>query len=280
MIQKKISVIIGPTASGKSGLALRLAKKHDSCVVNADSMQIYKDLSILSARPQPHETEQVPHFLYGYVDAWTQGTVQEWLGKVIPVLKQEKNPILVGGTGLYLSSLINGINEIPEIDPAIREKVRAMDIEAVRDRVQDCPWTDPQRLRRALEVQLSTGKPLSFFQKQPKKRLLQADFQVIFIQPPRPILYRRCEQRFDQMMEQGALQEVEKLLSLKPTGGVLKAIGVPEIIQYLQGDISKTQMREQVILSTRHYAKRQLTWFRHQLHADVILSDPKEDLDL
>jgi len=277
---KKIIAIMGPTASGKSGLAVRLAHQLNGTVVNSDSMQIYKDLTLISARPTPTEMDGIPHLLYGYADAWTQGTVQDWLEKVVPVLKEVENPILVGGTGLYFSSLINGINEIPEVDKGVRQTVRQMSIEEVRKKVKDCPFSDPQRLRRALEVQLTTGKPLAYFQSLPKKKLYDVDFKTIFINPPRELLYQNCDIRFRQMIEQGGVEEVERLLTLKPTGGVLKAIGVHEIISYLQGDISKEEMIEQAILSTRHYAKRQITWFKHQIKADIVCTNPKEHIDI
>ena len=276
---KKITVIFGPTASGKSGLALQIAQQINGCIVNADAIQTYQDLSLISARPQPEETQLVPHHLYGYLDAWTQGTVQDWLERVVPVLEQEENPVLVGGTGLYLSSLINGINEIPTIDNDVRKHVRDMPIDEVKSKVKDCFFTDPQRLRRALEVQLSTGKNIKYFQNQPKKKIIQADFTTIFLNPPRERLYQNCELRFHQMIEQGGIEEVKLLMDKKPTGGVLKAIGVPEIILYLQGNISKEDMCRQAILSTRHYAKRQITWFRHQLKADLTLTD-KSDFHL
>lgn len=271
MANKKIRVIIGPTASGKSALAIKIAKEIDGSVINADAMQIYKDLTLISARPTLQEMQGIPHLLYGYADAYFQSSVQDWLRRVVPVLKETENPVLVGGTGLYISSLVNGINRIPDVDEDIRKQVRNMDINDVRKQVIDCPAVDPQRLRRALEIQLTTGKPLSYFTKQPKEKLLDADFQVIFVNPPRSFLYERCAIRFHQMIEQGGIQEIEHLLTLKPTGGVLKAIGVPEIISYLQGDISKEEMCEQAILSTRHYAKRQITWFRHQIKSDMIL---------
>ena len=143
---KKVICIMGPTASGKSGLAVRLAKEKKGTVINADSMQIYKDLTLISARPTESEMEGVPHLLYGYLDAWTQGTVQDWLSRVVPVLKETENPILVGGTGLYFSSLINGINEIPTVDESVRKIVRQLPIEEVRKKVKECPFTDPQRL--------------------------------------------------------------------------------------------------------------------------------------
>lgn len=273
---KKITVVCGPTASGKSGLALQIAQKGQGSVVNADAMQIYQDLTIVSARPTEEEMQGIPHLLYGYADAWTQGTVQDWLEKVVPVLNETENPVLVGGTGMYISSLVNGINEIPNVDEAVRQSVRNMDINEVKSRVKDCPFTDPQRLRRALEIQLTTGKPLSYFQNQPKKKLIEADFKVIFLNPPRDILYQRCKVRFHQMIEQGGIEEVQKLLTLNPTGGVLKAIGVPEIKAYLEGTLTKDEMISQAILSTRHYAKRQITWFKHQIKSDIELSNPAD----
>ena len=277
---QKVICIMGPTASGKSGLALRLAKDRNGTIINADSMQIYKDLTLISARPSLAEMEGIPHLLYGYLDAWTQGSVQDWLERVVPVLKETENPILVGGTGLYFSSLINGINEIPEVDETIRREVRQMPLEEVKKKVKECPFTDPQRLRRALEVQLSTGKPLAYFQSLPLKKVYPADFKTIFLNPPREKLYENCDIRFRQMIGQGGIEEVRHLMSLNPTGGVLKAIGVPEIISYLQGDISKEDMIEQAVLSTRHYAKRQITWFKHQIKADIIAENPKEHIDI
>jgi tRNA dimethylallyltransferase len=273
---KKITVVCGPTASGKSGLALQIAQKGQGSVINADAMQIYRDLTIVSARPTEEEMQGIPHLLYGYADAWTQGTVQDWLEKVVPVLKETENPVLVGGTGMYISSLVNGINEIPNVDETVRQSVRNMDINEVKSRVKDCPFTDPQRLRRALEIQLTTGKPLSYFQNQPKKKLIEADFKVIFLNPPRDILYQRCEVRFHQMIEQGGIEEVQKLLTLNPTGGVLKAIGVPEIEAYLEGTLTKEEMIKQAILSTRHYAKRQITWFKHQIKSDIELRNSSD----
>ena len=273
-MKKKVFVVMGPTASGKSGLALRLAEQIKGSVVNADSMQIYKDLTIISARPTESEMNGIPHLLYGYVDAWTQGTVHEWLSRVVPVLNETEHPVLVGGTGLYLSSLIKGINQIPDIPEEIRKKVRETDINEIKMNVKDCPFTDPQRLQRAYEVQLATGKSLSYFLKLPPKKLTDFDFYTIFINPDRNTLYQNCETRFYQMIEQGGIEEVKNLLSLKPTGGVIKAIGVNEISLYLQNMISKEEMCKQAILATRHYAKRQITWFRHQLSSDIVITHP------
>ncbi len=270
-MKQPVFVIVGPTASGKSGLAVSIAEQIGGCVVNADATQVYRDLKIVSAAPDEADRARVPHLLYGYVDAWTQNTVQDWVTDVVPVLTERENPVLVGGTGLYVGALVTGMHAIPDVDPAVRAAVRAMPIEDVQKQVKKCRFTDPQRLQRALEVQLSTGKPLEWFYEQPKVRPIDADFKIIFLNPPRDVLYQRCEQRFYQMIEQGGIEEVKALMRLNPTGGVLKAIGVPEIRSYLDGQMTKEEMIQAAILATRHYAKRQVTWFRHQLAADVVL---------
>lgn len=272
-MKPKITVIVGPTASGKSALALRLALATSGTIINADAIQTYHDLSIISARPTPAETGAVPHLLYGYLGPNEQSSVQDWLTRVVPVLKDTPNPILVGGTGLYISALINGLNDMPDIPPEVRAFVRQMDIDEVRRRMPDFPFPDPQRQRRALEVLLASGRPLSYFQSQPKKKVLDVDFRVLFINPNRADLYENCANRFHQMIGQGGIEEVQHLLTLNPTGGVLEAIGVSEITSYLQGVITREQMIKSAILATRHYAKRQVTWFRHQIPADIVIRD-------
>ncbi len=180
-------------------------------------------------------------------------------------LKEVERPILVGGTGMYINALINGLSPIPDVDPVIRETVRSMSIDDVKKQVKECSVIDPQRLRRALEIQLSTGKSLSYFQNLPKIKLLDANFNVFFVNPERDVLYHNCNQRLLQMINNGAIEEVRHLLNIQATGGVLKAIGVPEIIDYLSGKVSFERMVQQIQLSTRHYAKRQVTWFKNQL---------------
>lgn len=278
MKKQHIIVIAGPTASGKSNLAIQTAAAINGTVVNADASQVYRDLTIISARPTIDEMQGIPHALYGYIDAWSQNTVHDWLRDITPVLNTTEHPVVVGGTGLYISALINGLHVIPDIDPDIRTKVRNMPLSEVQHLVKDCRFTDPQRLYRALEVLLSTGKPLSYFYEQPKKKIIDADFTVVFLNPDRQTLYNRCNIRFQQMIEQGGIEEVRNLLSLNPTGGVLKAIGVPEISDYIKGKKSYKNMIETATLSTRHYAKRQITWFRHQLSADITVSTPDKDL--
>lgn len=273
-MERKIYVIVGPTASGKSGLALNLAKKINGCIVNADSMQIYKDLKILSARPDETDMNGIPHYLYGYLDAYQTNSVSDWLKRAVEKLKEVERPILVGGTGMYVSALINGLSPIPNVDPVIRETVRNMSIDDVKKQVKECSAIDPQRLRRALEIQLSTGKTLSYFQNLPKIKLLDANFDIFFVNPERDILYHNCNQRLVQMVNNGAIEEVRHLLNINATGGVVKAIGVPEIVEYLSGKNSFEKMVQQIQLSTRHYAKRQVTWFKNQLTGMCEIKNP------
>lgn len=273
-MERKIYVIVGPTASGKSGLALNLAKKIKGSIVNADSMQIYKDLKILSARPDEADMDGIPHFLYGYLDAYQANSVSDWLKRAVEKLKEVERPILVGGTGMYVSALINGLSPIPNVDPVIRETVRNMSIDDVKKQVKECSAIDPQRLRRALEIQLSTGKTLSYFQNLPKIKLLDANFDIFFVNPERDILYHNCNQRLVQMVNNGAIEEVRHLLNINATGGVVKAIGVPEIVEYLSGKNSFEKMVQQIQLSTRHYAKRQVTWFKNQLTGMCEIKNP------
>lgn len=274
MSLRKIYIITGPTASGKSRLALQMAQILNGMVINADSMQIYRDLKILTARPDETETNLVPHLLYGYADSFYENNVQDWLEKVVQVIEQCDKPVFVGGTGLYINALINGLSPIPPVDPAIRTQVRSMTLEEVKSRVCDCSATDSQRLRRALEVQLTTGKSLAYFQKLPKISFVKADFQIYFVHPERSILYEQCNKRLIQMIERGAIDEVRHLITIGATGGVCKAIGVSEIKSYLEGQISYNMMVNQIQLATRHYAKRQCTWFKHQLSSAIEITDP------
>ena len=273
MKKQTIWVIGGPTASGKSSLAVRLAQQIHGCVVNGDALQVYRDLQILSARPSLQEMEGIPHYLFGFVDAWTTPSVLDWLTKVTEIVPSLENPIIVGGTGMYLDALVEGINEIPDVDETIRQKVRNMSLQEVKSQLKECRFTDSQRMRRALEIQLSTGKPLSYFHDQPKKKFLNANFCVVHVLPDRERVYKSCEKRFHMMLNQGAVDEVRHLMALNATGGVLKAIGVSEIKDYLLEKISLKQAEELAVLSTKHYAKRQMTWFRHHGTPSVVVSD-------
>ncbi len=277
---KKMIVIAGATASGKSDLALSLAQKRGGCVVNADSVQVYKDIPLLTARPTRHDTENIPHYLYGYLNCHENSTVLNWLERAAPILKNEPNPVVVGGTGMYIDALVNGINEIPDVPSDIRESVRQMELDDVKAQVLDCAAVDPQRLRRALEVQLTTGKPLAWFQRRPRKRYIQADFVKIWLNPPRNVLYERCNARFLKMLEQGAVEQVAALNRKNPTGGVTKAIGYAQITAFLNGQMTYEKMIEASTQATRNYAKRQITWFKNQLNADYVLSENTQDIDL
>ncbi len=274
-MQKSIPVIVGPTASGKSAFSLRVAQQIKGEIINADSLQVYKDILILSARPTIAEQEGIPHHLYGYLDAYTTPSVASWLEDVKAIIHTIEKPVFVGGTGLYIKALTQGISPIPEIDPHIRESVRQMPIEEVQSKVINCNAVDPQRLRRALEVQLSTGKPLQYFQELPKIKIIDKPFQIYFLNPDRTWLYDHCNQRFIQMLQKGAVEEVKYLKKIKATGGITKAIGVKQISQWLDGQISNEEMIIQATKETRHYAKRQVTWFKNQF-PEAILFTPQE----
>jgi tRNA dimethylallyltransferase len=268
---KKIYVIAGSTASGKSNLAIKLAKSINGEIVNADSIQVYKDIPILTARPSTDEEQGIPHHLYGYLDEHATYSVTKWLEQAITKLNQIDAPIVVGGTGLYIKALTEGLNNIPDVDLSVREYVRSMPIEEVKAKVLECNATDPQRLRRALEVQLTTGKSLKYFQTQPPVRKIDAEFEIIWINRPREEIRSRCKERFLQMLKMGAIQQVKELNSLSPTGGVTKAIGFKEITSYLKQEISYEKMIDLAVIATCQYAKRQQTWFKHQLKYPKII---------
>lgn len=275
-MKQKINIIVGPTAGGKSFFGLRLAEKIKGEIINADSMQVYQDLKILSARPLESEMYGITHHLYGYLNSHEKNSAYNWLKKAVQTVQKIENPIFIGGTGLYIDILMNGISPIPPIDLTVREEVRQMDINEVRQRVQNCFYHDSQRLRRALEVQLSTGKPLSYFQDKPKVKEIDADFTVYFINPPRGKLYEQCNARFEKMLQNGAIEEVKHLLDIHATGGVMKAIGVEQIISYLYHEYDFNQLCEIGQRVTRHYAKRQVTWFTHQIKNKVEVINPEE----
>lgn len=270
---KKIYVIVGTTASGKSNLAVQVAKSIRGEIVNADSIQVYKDIPLLTARPSTDEEQGIPHHLYGYLDEHATCSAADWLEEAVSTLNTIDHPIVVGGTGLYIKALTEGLNDIPPIEPAVREMVRAMPIEEVQAKVSECSATDPQRLRRALEVQLSTGKTLKYFQTQPPIKKIEADFEILWINRPREEIRARCKDRFLQMLKQGAIEQVQELLSRSPTGGITKAIGFKEISAYLNHEISYEKMIDLAVIATCQYAKRQQTWFKHQLKPHKIINN-------
>ena len=277
MKKQQVFVIAGPTASGKSGVALDFAEKIQGQIINADAFQVYQGLQILTARPSESEMRGIPHYLYGYMDDFSQEDVVGWGKKVADLIPTLENPILVGGTGLYLSVLINGISPIPDVSPEIRNKVRQMDSNEVRSKLTKgrIPC-DIQRQKRALEILLETGYPIDYFQKLPKKKFLEADFRGIILLPEKEKLYTRIEKRLNKMLQEGAIEEVKRLIERGASGGVMKAIGVKEIIDFIEKKENLEMTTKKILLSTRHYAKRQSTWFRHQMPENFsIIKDTK-----
>ncbi|MFT6331729.1 MAG: tRNA dimethylallyltransferase [Lentimonas sp.] len=277
---KKILIISGATASGKSALALETAIAKNGVVINADSMQLYEELPILSAQPAKEDQAQAPHFLYSALKHNQNSSLALWLEMVIKEInwafEGEKLPIIVGGTGLYLSKLIDGINEIPQIDENLRLEMRQLAENSTREELvemlkdlgeEKIENLDKQRLTRRLEVLKQTGKSLSWWQDQPNKVFYPKEcFEHINVNLPRDELYRNCDERMLKMFENGALKEVEELISQNPDDNSLitKTIGFLEIKDYLQGNMSKEETINLASQKTRNYAKRQLTWFRNQ----------------
>jgi tRNA dimethylallyltransferase len=275
----RVALIAGPTASGKSSLALALAEKARGAVINADSAQVYKDLAIVSARPGAAELKRAPHFLYGYRDGAAPCSATDWAQDARTEIDRASSrgqlPILVGGTGLYLRTLLDGIAPVPEIDPAIRAAVRAMEVaEAFAALSHEDPaaaarlhTSDTTRVARALEVVRSTGRPLAEWQAHKQGGIgAGVDLAPLILLPPRDWLYARCDARFAEIFSDRGIDEVRILLArgLDPALPVMRAIGVAEIGAWLRGEMDREQAMEAGRIATRQYAKRQYTWFRHQ----------------
>jgi tRNA dimethylallyltransferase len=277
-------LIAGPTASGKSALALDLAERLDGVIVNADSMQVYRDLRIITARPTLEEEARVPHRLFGFVDAAEDYSVGRWCRDVEKALKeiaaQGRLPILVGGTGLYFKALTTGLAAVPPIPADIRAGVRGrlqcdgapvLHAELARldpSTAQRLMVNDRSRISRALEVVLATGRPLSDWHRQGLPALVDPGKTAkIFLTCERKDLVHRIEKRFAAMLEAGALDEVKRLAARKldPLLPAMKAHGVPWLIRHLNGEISIEEAAAGAIMDTRRYTKRQVTWFRNQM---------------
>ena len=283
-----LALIAGPTASGKSELAVRLALRliargRAALVINADSAQVYADLAVLSARPTEAEMRGVPHRLFGAWDGSVACSAADWAAcaraEVAKAHTAGAVPILVGGTGLYLRTLIDGIAPVPPIDPAIRAAARALPAaEAHTALSREDPEAaarlhpaDSTRLARALEVVRATGRPLAQWQREREGGIGAAvRLHGAVLLPPRPTLYARCDARFAAMIEQGALGEVQALVArgLDPDLPVMRAIGVPELTAQLAGETAPAEAIAAGQQATRRYAKRQYTWFRHQSRND------------
>jgi tRNA dimethylallyltransferase len=284
VIKPAIILIAGPTASGKSALALHLAERLGGVVINADSMQVYRDLRVITARPLPAEEAAVPHRLYGEVDAAENYSVGRWCRDIAmdieEVTAQGRLPILVGGTGLYYKALLTGLAAVPPIPADIRERVRAriasegapaLHAELMRRdpaTAERLMVNDRSRISRALEVVEATGRPLSDWHAQGLPPLVDAAQALkLFVTCERAELVRRIEARFGIMLKAGALEEVRALAArgLDPLLPAMKAHGVPWLIRHLKGEISVDVAAAGAIMDTRRYAKRQVTWFRNQM---------------
>ena len=277
-------LIAGATVSGKSALALALAEQLNGRIINADSMQVYDTLDVLTARPPREDLRRAPHVLYGHVPVAAPYNVGQWQAAALAEIKAAQaagqRPIIVGGTGLYFKSLTTGLADIPDIPDAIRNGLRARlntdgaaalygELERVdAPLAARLPPTDTQRILRGLEVFEATDQPLSVWQAQPLDAPL-SDYLGLLLMPAREWLYARCNQRFDAMLEAGALAEVEQIwaLNLPPDTMALKALGVADLMAFLHGEIDRDTAIAQAQQATRRYAKRQMTWFRNQMSA-------------
>ncbi|KAJ03446.1 tRNA (adenosine(37)-N6)-dimethylallyltransferase MiaA [Sulfitobacter mediterraneus] len=265
-------LIAGPTASGKSALALEIAAAQGGVVVNADASQVYDCWRVITARPSKEEEAQAPHLLYGHVAATAPYSTGHWLREVVPLLNAGQRPIIVGGTGLYFSALTQGLAEIPATPPEVRAKADELTLEVLLQGVdaETQARIDVQnraRVQRAWEVQHATGKPLLDWQKQTGPAPLPLDqcFPVVF-DVDKDWLNDRIARRFDLMIEQGALDEVEAVRGVyDPALPAHRAIGVPELMQYLDGDLTLDQARQNAVIATRQFAKRQRTWMRSKM---------------
>lgn len=283
MEKPRAILIAGPTASGKSRLAINLARRFNGVVINTDSMQVYRDLRIITARPTVDEERQVPHLLFGHQDAAEPGSVARWLGEAKAALSESEArgqlPIFVGGTGLYFRALIEGLSDIPPVPDSVRTSLRqwaegrsAQDIHARlleldTETASQLRPSDTQRNLRALEIIIATGRPLSSFHHERQPGLFKPeDCLAVFLAPDRDLLRKSINERFDLMIESGALEEVRLLQSraLDPALPAMRAHGVPALIRYFSGEITLDEAKEIGKGDTRRYAKRQHTWFRHQ----------------
>jgi tRNA dimethylallyltransferase len=277
-----VVVIGGPTASGKSALALALAEAFGGTVINGDAIQVYRELSVLSARPTAEETRRAPHRLYGVLAGSQRCSAARWrtmaLAAIATARGKGRLPIVVGGTGLYLRSLVHGLSPVPAIAPEIREQARGRHAELGGERFHaELASLDPvmaarlnpgdsQRVIRAWEVITATGRSLALFQKiRPAKSEMRFLQHVIL--PPREALYAACDGRAVRMIEAGALDEVQRLMALRldPSLPVMKAVGLRELAAHLDGIVDKATAIDDLRRATRNYAKRQVTWFRHQM---------------
>ncbi len=281
---KTVIIIGGVTCSGKSQLAIDLARAVNGEIINADSMQVYKELPIITAQPMEDDKKLFPHHLYGFLPCDEVFTVASYIElvkeKIEKIYEKEKTPIFVGGTGFYISALLNGINQIPDTNPSIRQDVRneyeEIGIEAFYNKLcaldpQTCTYinkNDKQRMMRSMEVLKSSGKPINYWWKNAKKPIFEGfNVKTIALIPEKDILNLYLRQRIDKMIDCGLLEEVSEFNKLYPSlkNSSAKAIGLQDLLDYVSGKTSIDIAIEKMLVSTRQYAKRQSTWFRNQL---------------
>tara|TARA_X000000950_G_scaffold97904_1_gene123763 strand:+ start:624 stop:1532 length:909 start_codon:yes stop_codon:yes gene_type:complete len=279
-LKSKIILISGPTASGKSLFGIRLAKKINGEIINADSMQVYKQIKILSARPSPKNYQKVRHHLYGFHDIKKNFSTGDWLKLVIKkideVKKRKKTPILVGGTGLYFKALTDGLSKMPKIPLKIRNQIRSLQQEIGQKKfyqqllkidpmsVNKIKPNDTHRSLRAYEIKFYTQKSINSYFQNTKSNFKEIDFYKIYIDFPRQDLIERIKLRTEQMINRGAVNEVKNFIKLKvkKDKSVNKAIGINEIRKYLKNEKDLHEISDQISIKTRQYAKRQSTWAR------------------
>ena len=278
----RIWLIAGPTASGKSALALRMAEETGAEIVNADALQIYRDLRVLSARPSPEDEARAAHHLFGVADAADGWTVGRWLRAVLPILDdiraRGRPAIVVGGTGLYFRALTQGLADIPSVPAAVQHELEAR-FDALGEaafrhqlRAVDPPAetriaaNDRQRLTRALAVAEATGRPLSTWQADTRPAIPADAWRAVVLDPPREVLHARCDHRLELMMDQGAVEEAAALAAreLDDRLPAMKAVGLRELAAYARGETGRAEALATAQAATRRYAKRQTTWFRNQ----------------
>ena len=279
-LKSKIILIYGPTASGKSEFAIKLAKKIKGEIVNADSMQVYKDLRILTARPLRKNFGSIKHHLYGFQISNKNFSTGDWLKlaikKINEIKKRKKVPILVGGTGLYFKALTQGLVQIPNIPVSLRSKIRKQQKDIGQERffkklckfdpliVNQINPTDVQRSLRALEVKIFTKKSIIEWHKNTQSSFKSKDFYKLAINHPRSLLITKIEDRSKKMLKIGAISEVKKFLNLNISKdkSISRAIGISEIREYLKKLANKDEIADKISIKTRQYAKRQMTWMR------------------
>ncbi|TNE32625.1 MAG: tRNA (adenosine(37)-N6)-dimethylallyltransferase MiaA [Alphaproteobacteria bacterium] len=297
---KTVLIVAGPTAGGKSALALACARKWNGAVINADSMQIYDGLPTLTAHPSEEEKQEIPHKLYGALTPAEQCSAARWcdmaLAEIAAAHHQNRLPIMTGGTGFYMKALTEGLSPIPDVPGDIRSRVQehfekigkeafakelAEKDPAIAARID---MQNPQRMMRAMEVLQATGKSLSYWQDMEKQGGLDSDMRVVTVVlfPDRERLYARCDKRFAWMLEHGALEEVRDFSAQITAGNVpedaplLQALGFTELCDYLAGNLTREEAEELSCRKTRQYAKRQMTWFKNQMPDALFVDAPDE----